>query len=116
PLPSTTTSYSSGCDTCFPPRVNSTRSFPALATTISITTRNSGRTSRETTRSINGPRGAGVTLTRELRFLPSSWAFARDVDYCVFQGREQQINRFPAAAGPSGSGSYFTDPDINPHA
>ena len=23
-------------------------------------------------------------------------------------GREQQINRFPAAAGSSGSGSYFT--------
>src|SRR5262245_53795938 len=31
-------------------------------------------------------------------------------------GREQQINRFPAAAGSSGSGSYFTDPDINPHS
>src|SRR5262249_636210 len=26
------------------------------------------------------------------------------------------INRFPAAAGSSGSGSYFTDPDINPHS
>src|SRR5215510_9611228 len=32
------------------------------------------------------------------------------------RGREQQINRFPAAAGSSGSGSYFTDPDINPHS
>src|SRR3954462_9811024 len=29
----------------------------------------------------NGPRGAEVTLTRELRFLPSNWDFARDVDY-----------------------------------
>src|SRR5690348_2724238 len=52
PLPSTTTSYSSGCDTFFPLRVNSSRSFHALAATISITTRNSGRTSRETTRII----------------------------------------------------------------
>src|SRR6516165_3863875 len=31
-------------------------------------------------------------------------------------GREQQINRFPTAAGSSGSGSYFTDPEINPHS
>src|SRR5436305_4404093 len=31
-------------------------------------------------------------------------------------GREQQINRFAAAASSSGSGSYFTDPDINPHS
>src|SRR5262249_40870119 len=31
-------------------------------------------------------------------------------------GREQQINRFPAAGGSSGSGSYFTDPEINPHS
>src|SRR5215472_18384745 len=31
-------------------------------------------------------------------------------------GREQQINRFPVAAGSSGSGSYFTDPDVNPHS
>src|SRR5262245_56861622 len=46
PLPSTTTSYSSGCDTFFPLRVNSSRSFHALAATISLTTRNSGRTSR----------------------------------------------------------------------
>src|SRR4029453_14529835 len=30
--------------------------------------------------------------------------------------REQQINRFPAAGGSSGSGSYFTDPEINPHS
>jgi hypothetical protein len=32
-----------------------------------------------------------------------------------FRGREQQVNRFPAAGGSSGSGSYFTDPEINPH-
>src|SRR5580692_5809881 len=32
------------------------------------------------------------------------------------RGREQQINRFPAAGGSSGSGSYFTDPEINPHS
>src|SRR4051794_19336793 len=31
-------------------------------------------------------------------------------------GREQQIKRFPAAAGSSGSESYFTDPNINPHS
>src|SRR5271165_1991087 len=31
-------------------------------------------------------------------------------------GREQQIKRFPAAGGSSGSGSYFTDPEINPHS
>src|SRR6202521_3361168 len=31
-------------------------------------------------------------------------------------GREQQINRFPAAGGSSGSGSYVTDPEINPHS
>jgi len=31
-------------------------------------------------------------------------------------GREQQINRLPAAVGSSGSGSYFTDPEINPHS
>src|SRR5258708_2299305 len=31
-------------------------------------------------------------------------------------GREQQINRFPPAGGSSGSGSYFTDPEINPHS
>src|SRR5277367_2058070 len=31
-------------------------------------------------------------------------------------GREQQINRFPVAEGSSGSGSYFTDPEINPHS
>src|SRR5262249_6857004 len=59
PLPSTTTSYSSGCDTFFPLRVNSSRSFHALAATISITTRNSGRTSRETTRSIKTGRAVG---------------------------------------------------------
>src|SRR5580692_1667486 len=32
------------------------------------------------------------------------------------RGREQQINRFPAVGGSSGSGSYFTDPEINPHS
>src|SRR6516225_6885514 len=32
------------------------------------------------------------------------------------RGREQQTNRFPSAAGPSGSGSYVTDPEINPHS
>src|SRR5271167_4868417 len=32
------------------------------------------------------------------------------------RGREQQGSRFPAAGGPSGSGSYFTDPEINPHS
>src|SRR5271157_5898081 len=31
-------------------------------------------------------------------------------------GREQQVNRFPAADGSSGSGSYITDPEINPHS
>ena len=33
-----------------------------------------------------------------------------------FRGREQQVNRFPAAGGSSGSGSYFSDPEINPHS
>src|SRR5215469_14404611 len=32
------------------------------------------------------------------------------------RGREQQINTFSAAGGSSGSGSYFTDPEINPHS
>src|SRR5215469_3899851 len=32
------------------------------------------------------------------------------------RGREQQINRFPTAGGSSGSGSYITDPEINPHS
>src|SRR5271168_227595 len=32
------------------------------------------------------------------------------------RGREQQSNRFPAAGSSSGSGSYFTDPEINPHS
>src|ERR1700751_1344912 len=31
-------------------------------------------------------------------------------------GREQQVNKFPAAGGSSGSGSYVTDPEINPHS
>src|SRR6185312_9549852 len=39
PLPSTTTSYSSGCDTLFPLRVNSSRSCHASAATISIPAR-----------------------------------------------------------------------------
>src|ERR1043166_5239527 len=43
PLPRTTTSYSSGCDTFFPLRVNSSRSFHASAATIPITTRKSTR-------------------------------------------------------------------------
>jgi hypothetical protein len=34
----------------------------------------------------NVPRGAEVTLTRELRFLSSNWDFALDVDYHVFLG------------------------------
>jgi hypothetical protein len=33
-----------------------------------------------------------------------------------FRGREQQINRFPAAGGSSGSGSYSTNPEINPRS
>src|SRR5262249_1982897 len=32
------------------------------------------------------------------------------------RGRAQQINRFPTAGGSSGSGSYVTDPEINPHS
>src|SRR6516162_6823018 len=32
------------------------------------------------------------------------------------RGREQQVNTFPAAGGSSGSGSYVTDPEINPHS
>src|SRR5271169_6422755 len=32
------------------------------------------------------------------------------------RGREQQVNRFPGAGGSSGSGSYFTDPETNPHS
>src|SRR3954463_9433268 len=32
------------------------------------------------------------------------------------RGREQQVNRFPAAGASSGSGSYVTDPEINPHS
>src|SRR6516164_8758719 len=31
-------------------------------------------------------------------------------------GRAQQIKRFPAAGGSSGSGSYVTDPETNPHS
>src|SRR5215471_21529585 len=32
------------------------------------------------------------------------------------RGRDQQINMSPAAGGSRGSGSYFTDPEINPHS
>src|SRR6516225_468606 len=32
------------------------------------------------------------------------------------RGREQQVNKLPAAGGSSGSGSYVTDPDTNPHS
>src|SRR3954453_17613591 len=32
------------------------------------------------------------------------------------RGREQQVNRLPSAGGSSGSGSYVTDPEINPHS
>src|SRR5580658_6789370 len=32
------------------------------------------------------------------------------------RGREQQVNRFPVAGGSSGSGSYVTDPETNPHS
>src|SRR6516165_9947134 len=32
------------------------------------------------------------------------------------RGREQQVNMFPAAGGSSGSGSYVTDPETNPHS
>src|SRR6516165_12424780 len=32
------------------------------------------------------------------------------------RGREQQVNKLPAAGGSSGSGSYVTEPEINPHS
>src|SRR3954449_5776548 len=32
------------------------------------------------------------------------------------RGREQQVNKLPSAGGSSGSGSYVTDPEINPHS
>src|SRR5271165_5877209 len=32
------------------------------------------------------------------------------------RGREQQVNKLPSAGGSSGSGSYITDPEINPHS
>src|SRR5271154_600653 len=32
------------------------------------------------------------------------------------RGREQQVNKLPSAGGSSGSGSYCTDPEINPHS
>src|SRR5271154_73677 len=31
-------------------------------------------------------------------------------------GAEQQISKFPVAGDSSGSGSYFTEPEINPHS
>src|SRR5579862_4788843 len=31
-------------------------------------------------------------------------------------GREQQVNKLLSAGGSSGSGSYITDPEINPHS
>src|SRR5579885_3046543 len=32
------------------------------------------------------------------------------------RGREQQINTLPSAGDSSGSGSYVTDPETNPHS
>src|SRR3954467_8161451 len=32
------------------------------------------------------------------------------------RGREQQVNKLPSAGGLSGSGSYLTDPETNPHS
>src|SRR3954447_13223054 len=32
------------------------------------------------------------------------------------RGREQQVNKLPPAGGSSGSGSYVTDPETNPHS
>src|SRR5271170_1599468 len=32
------------------------------------------------------------------------------------RGREQQVNRLPYCGGSSGSGSYVTDPETNPHS
>src|SRR3954454_19334799 len=32
------------------------------------------------------------------------------------RGREQQVSRLPSAGGSSGSGSYVTDPETNPHS
>src|SRR6516164_705327 len=32
------------------------------------------------------------------------------------RGREQQVNKLPSAGGSSGSGSYVTDPETNPHS
>src|SRR5262252_4033604 len=33
-----------------------------------------------------------------------------------FRGRAQQVNKLPSAGGSSGSGSYVTDPETNPHS
>jgi hypothetical protein len=32
------------------------------------------------------------------------------------RGRAQQVNKLPSAGGSSGSGSYVTDPETNPHS
>src|SRR3954469_502061 len=32
------------------------------------------------------------------------------------RGREQQVNKLPSAGCSSGSGSYVTDPETNPHS
>src|SRR3954447_17354750 len=32
------------------------------------------------------------------------------------RGREQQVNKLLSAGGSSGSGSYVTDPETNPHS
>src|SRR5262249_11123847 len=80
PLPSTTTSYSSGCDTFFPLRVNSSRYFHALAATISITTRNSGRPRRcsaSTTRPPTPPTRPAAPVTRMGCVIVFPFDFAR---------------------------------------
>jgi hypothetical protein len=80
-------SYSSGCDTFFPP----SSSFLALISCLGGD--DSDRDQKlgphepgNDTEHQNGPRGAEVMLTRELRFLPSNWDFALDVDDQVFLG------------------------------
>src|SRR5262249_18183047 len=100
----------------FPLRVNSSRSFHALAATISITTRNSGRTSRDTTRSTRTAARRRGNADARTPFLAFKLGFRAKCRLPRLPGgREQQINRSPAV-GSSGSGSYFTDPEINPHA
>src|SRR6516225_11191960 len=64
PLPSTTTSYSSGCDTFFPLRVNSLRSFSCLGGDDFDHDQKLGpHEPGNDTEHKNGPRGAEVTLT-----------------------------------------------------